>query len=485
MSGETLTKYYAFAQQEGPVGDDEVIAMITMDTVDRDGDVVVPTGIHLDDYKRSPVLMYAHSKGLPSDGAALMPIGKSKWIKPTSDSRGLVSKFQFDISDDFARKACSKVKGGFLTSYSVKFLPIKFGAPTKAEIARNPEWAQAKCIYREVSLLEVSLLAFPSNTNAITLVKGLDVADENTEPVVEQPIEELVPEIWTIDSFKAKYAQAGDLIAKTLAPAAVQDGFTAKAVEKGEKLGRLRTQILARVLTTLGDSLSTYLWTLVYDVREEEGSYEERLNQALMEFSEVAVMAFDAFEPLRMSEEGQQKMLALSKGISFEAKELFGDPAEQFLTGIAKAMDGFTGGEDAMPEMAFKPGDYVKCTAGHCKGYAKCMSVHKGGMVPDVEDDIMGTEDAPACRVKMCKQMGGGWMETEHHRGVKMSDCKKCAPLKMAKSKSLETNDPEWSNETIASLVQARLSSDEFRESVEKRVLEDWQVRVLGRVAPL
>jgi hypothetical protein len=44
------------------------VATITTDSVDRDGEVVVPAGMNSKDYERNPVLLYEHD--------VLKPIGK-------------------------------------------------------------------------------------------------------------------------------------------------------------------------------------------------------------------------------------------------------------------------------------------------------------------------------------------------------------------------------------------------------------------------
>ncbi|MHC4506617.1 MAG: hypothetical protein ACYTFI_25275, partial [Planctomycetota bacterium] len=51
------------------MGERAVIAKISTVAVDRDGDVMLPSGADLSDYKKNPVVMFGHDQGA-------IPIGK-------------------------------------------------------------------------------------------------------------------------------------------------------------------------------------------------------------------------------------------------------------------------------------------------------------------------------------------------------------------------------------------------------------------------
>jgi hypothetical protein len=480
------------------VGDDEAIVIINTDRLDRDREVVVPSGGRFDDYRRNRVVMFGHSKGNPSDGDAAFPVAKNIWIKPTEDGRGLIARHQFNTKLELGQKVCQQVKDNFLSSHSIKFLPIRWGPPTRAEIQKNPSWADAKTVYREWSLLEYSVLVFPANPDAITLVKGArsmgDVLDH--EPV--KFAKELVQEA---SEFVASQEEASEMIARSCTSETIFKGFLDHAEAKGEKLGDVRVAMLRPIVDALTSSLNSYLWSVIYDWREEPGSYSDKIGAACTEFCEAAITAFEAFEPLKIQDEKNLKMEALVKGMSLESIDLFGDPAQILADGLAEAMESKEVDEGDAVERAqsvveeeeeedgdegppIKPGDHVKCMASHVKGYAKCMSVHTKEMVPDVEDDIMGSKEDPAVRVKMYKKMGDGYTPTAHHRGLKMADCKKTEPLKPpSKAKALETKEDlsSWNDSDMAVAVEMIRSTPEHKKAMEVAVLDQIAV-MLGRV---
>ena len=60
----------------------------------------------------------------------------------------------------------------------------------------------------------------------------------------------------------------------------------------------------------------------------------------------------------------------------------------------------------------------------------KVKSVHRGGPVPDVDDDVMSTKAEPAARVCAYKAMGDGHKETAHHFGAKVAHLERIEDLK-------------------------------------------------------
>jgi len=189
---ESLTKFYDIAVETGDCGPSAVIAVITTDRVDRDGEVVVPSGGILKNYlgdrpgTGNRIVMYGHAKGRPEEGEAGLPIAKTKWLKPTRDKTGLIARYQFDMDDPFSFRICGKVKRGFLGSHSITFLPIEYGPPTAEEIRARPDWKNAKCIYRKWELIEFSIVAVPANVDAVTLAKQRRLSMSDTESVTAE-----------------------------------------------------------------------------------------------------------------------------------------------------------------------------------------------------------------------------------------------------------------------------------------------------------
>lgn len=92
--------------------------------------------------------------------------------------------------------------------------------------------------------------------------------------------------------------------------------------------------------------------------------------------------------------------------------------------------------DDADDKFPIRKGHCVKVVKGPQKGHVgKVVSVHRAGLVPDVDDDVPATKADPACRIKCYKAMGDGHRETDHHVGCKMAHCEKCADFKLPSRK--------------------------------------------------
>lgn len=73
------------------------------------------------------------------------------------------------------------------------------------------------------------------------------------------------------------------------------------------------------------------------------------------------------------------------------------------------------------PHLLIKAGHYVEWGKGMAGGCGKVLSIHKGGRVPGVPDEVEGTEDEPAARVrcyKAAEDREGKWKATEKCRGL-------------------------------------------------------------------
>jgi phage head maturation protease len=200
-----VTKNFDSILENGKLGPGEVIAIINTDRVDRDREVVLPSAFQLGDYRRNPIVQYGHARGLPMEGEHGMPVGTNLWIKPTSDGHGLIAKTKFDIDDPFAARVYGKVRREVLRSWSVTFIPHESGPPTAEEIRRRPDWANAKTVYRRVTLVEYSVVGAPANVDAITVAKDLDAALSVQE---EKAMDDERDEVSEAEKSKAMCAEA-------------------------------------------------------------------------------------------------------------------------------------------------------------------------------------------------------------------------------------------------------------------------------------
>jgi len=143
--------------------DDErsITATISTSDVDRDKEVLLPSGAILDFYRKNPVVLWSHNPTVP-------PIGKTKWIKKLSDR--IIAKFVFPpigVSQK-ADEIYELYKGGFLNAFSVGFIPIESRIPTDEDIKKNRAWKNARKIISKWEMYEFSGVAIPANPQALT-----------------------------------------------------------------------------------------------------------------------------------------------------------------------------------------------------------------------------------------------------------------------------------------------------------------------------
>ena len=144
------------------INEDErtVVTIISTGVVDRDSEVLVPSGAALDNYMKNPVVPWSHNSMDP-------PIGKALWVKRTASK--LTAKVKFALTDR-AEEVWQLFKGGYLKAFSVGFLPTEMPSmPTPDEIRKNPEWASARRVFRKWELLEFSPVTVPANPEALML----------------------------------------------------------------------------------------------------------------------------------------------------------------------------------------------------------------------------------------------------------------------------------------------------------------------------
>jgi len=175
MTATTMKTYAAeMKAAKSQAGETTFTATITTAAIDRDNEVVIPAGMNAKHYEQNPVLLYAHDPA--------RPIGKMLSLR-----RG-----ESAIDADFAlapRPATHEgewlpdtigalIKFGALRGVSVSFKPMDGGVrnATKADRERFGQTAQR--VYSKWLLLEVSIVAIPSNQDALisAVSKGIVTA---------------------------------------------------------------------------------------------------------------------------------------------------------------------------------------------------------------------------------------------------------------------------------------------------------------------
>lgn len=154
-AGEKRMKFLAV--QVKAVDDDRKVVTIrgTTSTPDRDGDIVVPQGGDLTNFRKNPVFLWAHDWAGKN-----LPVGKSLEERVIVDV-GIDFDIQFDVDDPFAMRIFNKYKNGFINASSIGFIPLRW------ERLEDPEGRLAGWRIIEWELLELSGCPIPANPDAL------------------------------------------------------------------------------------------------------------------------------------------------------------------------------------------------------------------------------------------------------------------------------------------------------------------------------
>lgn len=131
---------------------------ITTKDEDRDGDIVVPQGAKLDNYRSNPVVLWQHNRSLP-------PIAKS--LYEVVDDKGVVSKAKF-ADTPLANDIYTLAKGGFINKVSIGFKGIKIREENTGEMIEmwGMQFPKVRTFYDEWELYEYSYVNIPANPSA-------------------------------------------------------------------------------------------------------------------------------------------------------------------------------------------------------------------------------------------------------------------------------------------------------------------------------
>lgn len=143
-----------------------VVAKISTTAVDREGDVILPSGLQLQDYKANPVVLINHDAGR-------LPIGRALGIRRTSDS--VIAKVQFAKRPDehpitaewVPDTIYSLFKQKVLRAFSVGFIPMDMRGATDKDRKRYGD--EAKRIITQWRLMEFSVVPIPANQEALAV----------------------------------------------------------------------------------------------------------------------------------------------------------------------------------------------------------------------------------------------------------------------------------------------------------------------------
>lgn len=186
LRGDPECTYKALEAQVAPSIDPtaavDLACYMTVDTIDADGEVVLPGGGDFSRFDKNPILMLCHGYGQPGCYYPL-PIGKVVWIKKRP--HGVMAGVKFAQSTQMARDVKALFDEDMCRAFSIGFLSLEASLMTRKEAASRPDWKAAYersggkvLVHRRWTLLELSVAPLPSNEDALRqhyAAKGLSV----------------------------------------------------------------------------------------------------------------------------------------------------------------------------------------------------------------------------------------------------------------------------------------------------------------------
>ena len=143
------------------LGEYEIEIVGSTGALDRDGEVLDPSGWDLKNYRKNPVILPAHDYSAPA-------IGKGKKVKIEDGKMTFRVEFPQEGVNPLADIYRKLYKGGFMKASSVGFIPTDW---KNGDGDKEP-----RRTYLKQELLELSLVSVPSNPTALSSAKGFSEA---------------------------------------------------------------------------------------------------------------------------------------------------------------------------------------------------------------------------------------------------------------------------------------------------------------------
>jgi HK97 family phage prohead protease len=158
-------------------GERAVIARISTTSVDRDGDVMLPSGVDLSDFTKNPVVLFGHDSNR-------IPVGRAVAIHRRAQD--IVAKVQFaerpkslpDMQEWVPDTIFSLFQQKILNAFSVGFTIQDSRPATKHDIARFGDGVRQ--IITKWNLLEFSVVPVPANQDALAVAVSKGYVKESS-----------------------------------------------------------------------------------------------------------------------------------------------------------------------------------------------------------------------------------------------------------------------------------------------------------------
>ena len=157
--------------------------VIAANELSRNGDELNLRGISFKNYRKNPVVLWAH------DSYQGIPIAKT--VKIGHDDQGrIAADFEFNSDDEFAARVENAWNGGFIRAASIRYMP------TKVVEMLDEQGRVDRLRIEESELLEWSLVAVPADPDSVrAAARAMNLPAEIFRGIVPEP--EPLPETVT------------------------------------------------------------------------------------------------------------------------------------------------------------------------------------------------------------------------------------------------------------------------------------------------
>jgi len=137
--------------------------VISTAAVDRSGDTVAVNGWQLENYRKNPVVLWAHDP-------TILPVAKASNIRVDGGKLKATAEFATRDISGLADAVFQSLKQGFLSAVSVGFAPLKYAFSEEDGRSFGIDFLQQE-------LLEFSVVPIPANAEALIESRsaGVDV----------------------------------------------------------------------------------------------------------------------------------------------------------------------------------------------------------------------------------------------------------------------------------------------------------------------
>lgn len=239
--------------------DQSFIAWASRPVIDRDHEIIASDAWDIDNFKKNPVLLWAHDYTKP-------PIGTVQWVKVQAN--GLKFKPRF-AKTEMGMEIYSLYEDGILNTFSVGFIPREH-EDDEDNVKEGEYFNKPLRTHTNVELLEVSCVPVPACPDALIeryangeiKTKGLQTAIEHViaKAAVSEPDEEEVEEA---DDAKTVQTSAGK----------VSGGWEAVEIEERDPVEIMRKEGLEKAEDGIVP-VTVELWNAIMDAYMEIAAVE-------------------------------------------------------------------------------------------------------------------------------------------------------------------------------------------------------------------